>query len=228
MKYLTSDQRNSRIGMAFASIVLLSATGCSSLMNSISGSSSQFACRAPEGVTCASMQGVYANSLANNLPEQRHEANQKATLNAPKTAVDVGDVKQVGIQSRGDGSPIVGTALVSGSAIRSRPVERRLWIAPWKDADGDLNDQRHVYMTITDGDWLLSHNRTAIRNSNTQIKGRASISSAAVQQSGSDDKEGSLPRVSRTAAPTNQAIADSIRNAMTGNGAGSNSLFGPK
>ncbi|WP_186269093.1 TraV family lipoprotein, partial [Burkholderia gladioli] len=51
-----------------ASTALLSLTACS-----FSGydASSSFACKAPEGVLCNSMSGIYANAMAHNLPEQR-------------------------------------------------------------------------------------------------------------------------------------------------------------
>lgn len=48
-------------------------------------------------------------------------------------------------------------------AIRSDPTVIRMWIAPWEDADGDLNDQGFVYLQIDSGRWLIEHNRAQIR-----------------------------------------------------------------
>ena len=43
--------------------------GCTSL-SGLSGTS-DYACKAPEGVTCDSVSGTYANAIHNNLPSQR-------------------------------------------------------------------------------------------------------------------------------------------------------------
>lgn len=55
------------------------------------------------------------------------------------------------------------TAAAPLGAIRSDPTVIRLWIAPWEDADGDLNDQGFVYLQIDSGRWLIEHNRAQIR-----------------------------------------------------------------
>ena len=44
-------------------------SGCAN-MSGLSGSS-DYACKAPEGVTCDSVSGTYANAIHNNLPSQR-------------------------------------------------------------------------------------------------------------------------------------------------------------
>ncbi len=43
--------------------------GCTSI-SGLTGSSS-YACKAPDGVTCDSVSGTYANAVQNNLPSQR-------------------------------------------------------------------------------------------------------------------------------------------------------------
>jgi conjugal transfer pilus assembly protein TraV len=48
-------------------------------------------------------------------------------------------------------------------AIRSDPVVIRMWVAPWEDADGDLNDQTYVYLQVDSGRWLIEHNRAQVR-----------------------------------------------------------------
>lgn len=48
-------------------------------------------------------------------------------------------------------------------AIRSDPTVIRIWVAPWEDVDGDLNDQTYVYLQIDAGRWLIEHNRERIR-----------------------------------------------------------------
>src|ERR1700675_1394532 len=44
-------------------------TGCSDM--AAVGGSSKFGCKAPDGVHCMSVSGVYANAVANNLPGQQ-------------------------------------------------------------------------------------------------------------------------------------------------------------
>ena len=53
-----------------------SLAGCMSL-SGLSGNSS-YACKAPDGVTCQSVSGTYANAVVNNLPAQRARATPAA------------------------------------------------------------------------------------------------------------------------------------------------------
>ena len=57
-----------RVLLIAASALLVS--GCASKLAGLGGSQS-YACKAPEGVLCTSVAGVYTNSLQNNLPSQR-------------------------------------------------------------------------------------------------------------------------------------------------------------
>ncbi|MDI9695375.1 type IV conjugative transfer system lipoprotein TraV [Burkholderia cenocepacia] len=111
--------------------------------------SNKFSCKAPDGVACASMSGVYANLRANNLPGQQisHGASLATTTKTPAP-----------------GSAVLSRPLFSGSPIRSAPRELRLWFAPWEDADGDLYDQSYAYLVIDNGQWLIAHNQRRIRD----------------------------------------------------------------
>lgn len=124
-----------------SSIVAISATltGCASM----SGleSESQFACKAPPGVTCSSLSGVYANAIANNLPALRNE-NRDAQ----------GAAEQDALTSR-----IVGRAPSAGDPIRTPPRILRIWIAPWEDSDGDFHDQSYIYVVADFGRWVVEH-----------------------------------------------------------------------
>lgn len=135
-----------RLVLILASMTL--ATGCASTLSGVGGNEN-YACKAPEGVVCTSIAGVYANSVQDNLPAQRVE----------KRAVD--PVPQPAAAPRT--APIAGSA-VEGSSIRSAARILRLWIAPWEDADGDLQDQSYIYVVVDSGRWLIEHRRSAIRN----------------------------------------------------------------
>lgn len=119
-------------------------TGCASTMSGLDGET-KFACKAPEGVSCASLSGVYANAVANNLPALRKEGKGEASAGAPAKS-----------------SEIIGRALSSGDPIRTRPKVLRLWIAPWEDSEGDLHDQSYIYVVADPGRWVIEHNQKRI------------------------------------------------------------------
>ena len=118
--------------------------GCASTMSGLDGET-KFACKAPEGVSCASLSGVYANAVANNLPALRKEGKGEAQAAPPAKSGE-----------------IIGRAPSSGDPIRTRPKVLRLWIAPWEDSDGDLHDQSYIYVVADPGRWVIEHNQKRI------------------------------------------------------------------
>jgi conjugal transfer pilus assembly protein TraV len=68
-------------------------------------------------------------------------------------------------QAVADRESVPTASAVPMGAIRTEPTIIRIWIAPWEDADGDLNDQGYVYLQIDAGRWLIEHNREQIRRS---------------------------------------------------------------
>lgn len=127
---------------ALSAILVAMLTGCASL-SGIGGSSS-FSCKAPEGVMCDSISGVYANSVANNLPSQ--QVHRKAEDKGQSYAA-------AGYYER---------MISSGDPLRTRPRVLRIWVAPWEDQDGDLHDQSLAYVVVDNGRWLLEHNQRRI------------------------------------------------------------------
>lgn len=126
-------------------------------MSGIRGSSESFSCKAPEGVTCTSVSGMYANAVRNNLPGQQKAAQETAaSASAPDAARTAPRI-----------------TLSSGEAIRSQPRVMRIWVAPWEDADGDLHDQSFIFVTVDSGRWLIEHNRARIRQGYAPAKGTA-------------------------------------------------------
>ncbi|WP_017917824.1 type IV conjugative transfer system lipoprotein TraV [Burkholderia gladioli] len=152
-----------------ASAALLTLTACS-----FSGydASSSFACKAPEGVLCNSMSGIYANAMAHNLPEQRVHTGSGATTNVTlgSYAKDVDSDHSASGASRGTraaagtaSTGILPRALDSGAPVRTASREMRIWFAPWQDADADLHDQEYVYLIVDSGHWSIAHNQERIR-----------------------------------------------------------------
>ena len=165
-------------------------TGCAGL-SGLDGSS-KFQCAAPAGVPCQSVTGVHANERAGNLPAQRQsqrqggdEASQGTSAqsspgfqghqgelwdsptNAPRKPTarswqqtrhdDAGQPQAQAV------SAAVAPVIQPLGAIRSDPTVIRIWVAPWEDVEGDLNDQTYVYLQIDAGRWLIEHNRERIR-----------------------------------------------------------------
>lgn len=132
-----------------SALITAAAVGLAGCSFSGLDASNKFSCKAPDGVACASMTGVYANLQANNLPSQQisHGASLATTTKTPAP-----------------GSAVLSRPLFSGSPIRSAPRELRLWFAPWEDADGDLYDQSYAYLVIDNGQWLIAHNQRRIRD----------------------------------------------------------------
>ena len=138
--------------------------GCTSL-SGLSGTS-DYACKAPEGVTCDSVSGTYANAIHNNLPSQR--------------------ARRPAVGASGDGAaPMRGTAPAVASAasaatmatpvslaapLRSSARILRLWFKPWEDADRDLYDQGYVYVQIDAGQWLVDHAQRQIRDAYAPLR----------------------------------------------------------
>ena len=127
--------------------------GCMST-SGLNGSSS-YACKAPEGVTCDSVSGTYANAVHNNLPSQRSRVPPVA---APAT------------QPTTLAQPPGTSASAAPLPLRSSARILRLWFKPWEDADRDLYDQGYVYVQIDSGQWLIEHAQRQIREAYAPLR----------------------------------------------------------
>ncbi|MBN3815162.1 type IV conjugative transfer system lipoprotein TraV [Paraburkholderia sp. Se-20369] len=155
--------------MLASGTALVALAGCS-----FSGydASSSFACKAPEGVLCSSMSGIYANAMARNLPEQRVHSGSGATTNialgsyaAGPDSASSASIAAVGMNARPSrgATGLLPRALDSGAPVHTAPREMRIWFAPWQDADSDLHDQEYVYLVIDSGHWSIAHNQERIQ-----------------------------------------------------------------
>lgn len=109
---------------------------------------SKFSCKAPDGVTCSSLSGVYANAVANNLPGLRKDGKgDPAARPAAKESPD---------------GTITGQAASSGDPLRTQARVLRIWIAPWEDTEGDLHDQSYIYVVANAGRWAIEHSQRHI------------------------------------------------------------------
>ncbi len=133
--------------------ILAVLAGCASFSGL--DASTQFACKAPDGILCESMSGIYANAAAQNLPGQR-------VHRTPATAPQA--------QPAASAPALLPRPLSSGTPLRTPPRVLRVWIAPWEDSDGDLHDQSYLYLTVDTGRWVIEHNRRRIRDTYRPVR----------------------------------------------------------
>jgi len=130
-----------------ASVLALALGGCAGTLTGMDGES-KFSCKAPDGVTCSSLSGVYANAVANNLPGLRKDGKGDPAAQSPS-------------KESPDGT-ITGQAASSGDPLRTQARVLRIWIAPWEDTEGDLHDQSYIYVVANAGRWTIEHSQRHI------------------------------------------------------------------
>jgi conjugal transfer pilus assembly protein TraV len=157
---MSSGIRLAHVSQLVSAVAMLS--GCTS-MSGLSGSSS-YACKAPDGVTCDSVSGTYANAMHNNLPSQR------ARVPAPLRHADERRLAPPGRPASSPLPAVPATASASPIPLRSSARILRLWFKPWEDADRDLYDQGYVYVQIDSGQWLVEHAQRQIRDAYAPLR----------------------------------------------------------
>lgn len=169
------------LGVALAALL----QGCSTTVSAYGGETNfKCAARFEEGVPCDSISGTATNYSAGNLKWQQKDGA------AATPAVVMAKMQEIQNQPPILGAPPVGVA--SGPAIerlspRQMPAstagmplripERvlRIWVAPFEDEEGALNDQKYVYLTVQKGAWQVETNKLSVPNTYKQIQplGRA-------------------------------------------------------
>lgn len=122
--------------VTFAAVALFAITtaGCTTF-SGLSGSSST-ACKAPEGINCQSMSGVYANHGHEMVGQPRAE-------------------KQSGSSGQARARLAGLTQLSAGAPVMSPTQVLRIWFAPWRDADNDMQDESVLYTVRSPGHWII-------------------------------------------------------------------------
>jgi len=143
--------------VAIVACVLMS--GCT--LSGLSGSS-EFACKAPDGVTCQSVSTTYHQALNKQLPGQNEGGISRSSSTSKRQETGVVG----GSDPRHRPTPtLIPISAVGGqqqAAIYSEPTIMRLWVAPWRDHDNDMHDQSYVYIRVNDGEWLVDSVRSQI------------------------------------------------------------------
>ncbi|MEO7495630.1 MAG: TraV family lipoprotein [Massilia sp.] len=153
--------------------------GCGSITG-FADSGSKFACKAPPGVICTSVSGVYANAQQNNLPSLQSDTRPTSTSYA--------------IPTGGAAFPFA----AAGMPIRSQSRVLRIWVAPWRDEDDTLHDQSYMYVMVDPGKWLVERSReSTVRKTMTRLRplGQPRSASAGTSTSDGSPAAGSLANV---------------------------------
>lgn len=128
-----------------AAILILS--GCSTLTMSGIGGSEKFRCSNAwnsDDPYCESISSNYKASVAGVLKDgMKRQVGQPYTDQSARTLM-------------------LTQAYSSGTPVRSQSEIARIWVAPYLDTDGDLNDQSFTYVVVNQGDWLIAHNQQQI------------------------------------------------------------------
>ncbi len=183
------------------STMLVSLYGCTSMSGL--GGSSDYACKAPEGVTCDSVSGTYANAIHHNLPSQR-----------VRHPMDASDPSALRPRPPMQAVPRLVTPSqppVTAQALRSQARVLRLWFKPWEDADHDLYDQGYVYVQIDSGQWLIDHMQRQIRDAYAPLRPPPRSAAAASQTDAKDrpPSQSSLVRPEFPQRPVSGLTTDS-------------------
>ncbi len=190
--------------------------GCSSITG-LDGSS-QYACKAPEGVKCDSVSGNYYNALQNNLPAQRKPTGARSQAGLPEAqgASTVRGTARSGPASIptaiGNSAPAEGSVYMA-APLRAGPRVLRLWIKPWEDADRDLNGESLVYVQIDNGRWLVDHVQRQARDAYAPIRPTRLPTSAGKGQlpDARDSDTRSPSQQGQAAADDGSAVAQALR-----------------
>ena len=193
--------------------------GCSSITG-LDGSS-QYACKAPEGVKCDSVAATSHTPLHTTPPGQPTPRGEKTPLGLPEPQ----GAPAVRSTAR-SGPASIPTAIGAGAAaegstymatpLRAGPRVLRLWIKPWEDADRDLNGESLVYVQIDNGRWLVDHVQRQARDAYAPIRPTRLPTSAGKGQSpdarDSDTRPHSQQLQQGQAAPEDgSAVAQALR-----------------
>lgn len=170
--------------MPFSILVALSA--CADLSGV--GGTSQYGCKAPQGIQCASISGTYANALRNNLPGQREQPSSMiapAVHAVPRLAIVADDSSKAA-----DGLRFPGRTL-------------RMWVKPWEDADRDLNDETYIYVQTESARWRVDSAEK--RNREAFLRSRVTNLLAPQQAKAADSDTGG--QVAQSSKPDAMPVA---------------------
>ncbi|MEO8248116.1 MAG: TraV family lipoprotein [Burkholderiales bacterium] len=160
---------------AICGALALALSGCANMSGLDAGSS--YGCKAPEGVKCDSVSGVYYNAIQNNLPSQQRQPLSappaappgmlQARASVPSMPASTGPALLPAVAIR---QPAASAGSYMPVPLRAAPRVFRLWIKPWEDADRDLNSESLLYVQVDDGRWMVDHVQRQVRDAYAPIR----------------------------------------------------------
>jgi conjugal transfer pilus assembly protein TraV len=168
-------QNLQKVMLAVAAAATLS--GCASSLVGYSAETSH-TCSRDQGVGCTPVSDVYKMAMAGKLPGQASARNETDALVANASAPNLA-------------SAALRPAMSSGMPVRTAPRVLRVWYAPWRDGLDVLHDQRHSYLTLDTGRWLIEHNQERLMREfgPTRLLQGATPESAGSQQIASPQRQ---------------------------------------
>ena len=169
-----------RAALVLTGCAILVLPGCAN-RSGLDGTS-EYGCKAPQGVQCDSVSGNYYNVVQNNLPSQRQGRGRETEIDktpGSRTPSTPGDTRSAGALRTSQTDPDGSRATAIALPLRSQSRVLRLWFKPWEDADHDLYDQGYVYVQIDSGRWLVDHAQRRIRDAYAPIRAPRSVSQPA-------------------------------------------------
>lgn len=198
MKHTPNTYRFACFPLISTAVVALA--GCGSL-SGLSGSS-EYGCKAPDGVQCDSVSGNYYNAVQNNLPSQRQDRqNRSSPDKAQPTRTD--NKKAL------TATQPLPRSTYTPTSLRAQARVLRMWTKPWEDVDGALHDQGYVYLQTDHGRWLIDHAQRQIREAYLPVRLPRNVTAATTQSDSS-------PAVMRPNAhgPSDNTANHSIANTL--------------
>jgi conjugal transfer pilus assembly protein TraV len=113
-----------------------------------------------KGLPCTPVSEVFRRSMAGQLPGQTGEAASEASNGSnrsPRSYAAQGASGAANLATAAMRPP-----MTSGMPVRTAPRVLRVWFAPWRDDLDVLHDQRHSYLTLDTGRWLIEHNQQRV------------------------------------------------------------------
>lgn len=150
-----------------AAIVLTALAGCSNLSGV--GGSSEYSCKAPPGVRCESVSGIYASAVARNLPSQREQRPAPTPQSDERRPATEGVAQPVALTASNT-APADAAALTPMKSLRTPARILRLWFKPWEDQDLDLFDQGYIYVQVDGGRWMVDRAQREVRRGFTPVR----------------------------------------------------------
>jgi conjugal transfer pilus assembly protein TraV len=170
MTTTANPQLGTRYSVLGTLTLCLALTGCGSLSGL--GGTDKFACKAPDGVTCTSVSGVYSNSIRGGLPAQTDQE-QAMPQRTRQEAQSQKDERRPAAQYAREAFAPVGGPITPGDPLLAPPRVLRVWLAPWTDEDGDLHAESYIYVMWHRGEWKVQHTQRQIRDRFQAVKAPA-------------------------------------------------------